>query len=537
MAVVALAFALLMIRAVRVGLAAGYLDPIAHISSQDEALYSHSAIQMAERGDWLTPHFLGRLALYKPPLTDWLAAASARAFGVSRVTLRFPIVFLTAFALGLLFFFAAGMGRWESGAFAVLFLLSNRLWMVPASMVLTDALLASFEIAAMYCLLYDPWLESPAAFWGFAGAFAAAVMTKGVAAGPLALAFLLYCVFAPPRYRPTWRRALLAPAAAAALVLPWYFYQTAVHTRWFLAEHIGLEIFSFGAGAPPQTTRESQLGFYLQRFVVMDPLLFAFAMTAIPAWFTALRKRSAEATLLACWLAPMLAAIFLWQYRNATYVIPCLAPLAVAAAVYAPLSSKAPGWTALILALAFAAKLATPAQPWGLSFAPETLPAAPALENYCRQQRGNDLMVVDLVDDLYASTLPLANLRYGLISPSLYGGQLTMDFPAMGITMSAADFDRFDAIEPHYREVLRQWGIDSSEPLARLIVASTPAALMALARSHPLTDFFLPQRYRLAADEAAGAGHQVEDAGPGFFWLKSRQPLPRAAPPAWSCEL
>lgn len=533
----ALAFAVLMIRAVREGLAAGYLDPIARITAQDEALYAHSAIQMAERGDWLTPHFLGRLALYKPPLLDWLAGASARILGVSRVTLRLPVVLIAALALGLIFLFGAEAGRLSAGVFAVVLLLSNRLWMVPASMVLTDALLASFEIAAIYCLLYDPWLESPLAFWGFAGALAAAVMSKGVAAAPLLLAFVLYCVAAPPNRRPTWRRALLAVTVAAAFVLPWHIYQTVVHTRWFLTEHIGIEIFSFGAGAPPQTTAESRFGFYLQRLVWMDPLLFALAVTAIPAWFTAVRKRSAEATLLACWFAPMLAAIVLWQYRNATYVIPCLAPLALAAGIYAPLSVRAPRWTALVLAIAFAAKLAMPSAPWGLSFAAEHQRAAPALQAYCRQERGNELIVVDIEDDLYASTLPLPNLRYGLVSPTLSGGQLTMDFPGMGITMSAADFDRFAAVAPHYREVLRQWGVDSNEPLARLIVAPTPEALMDLARTHPLTDFFVPKRYLPAAVAAGGAGHELITGPPSAFWLMSRERLPRASPPAWTCEM
>jgi len=42
-------------------------DPISRYRAQDEALYSHIALHMARSGDWLTPHFLGRLLLYKPP--------------------------------------------------------------------------------------------------------------------------------------------------------------------------------------------------------------------------------------------------------------------------------------------------------------------------------------------------------------------------------------------------------------------------------------------------------------------------------------
>ncbi len=536
--VVAIAFAVLLIRGIRVGLAGDYLDPIAKISAQDEALYSHSAIRMATEGDWLTPRFLGRFALYKPPLTVWLAGASAKLLGVSRVALRLPVILIAALGLGLLFLLCAEIGEWQAGAFAVAFLLCDRLWMVPASMVLTDALLASFEIAAIYCLFADPWLESPAAFWGFAAAFAAAVLTKGIGAAPLALAFVLYCAFAPRNRRPALRRAVFALAAAALLALPWFAYQASAHTRWFFAEHIGLEIFSFGAGAPPQTTQENHAFFYLKRLVWMDPLFFAFALTAVPAWVGAIRKRSAEAVLLACWLAPMLAAVFLWRYRNATYLIPCLAPMAVVAAVYAPLLNRSRPVTLAVLAVALVVKLAVPSEPWGISFAAGTIqPAAAPLDNYCRLARGNELVIVDLVDDLYASTLPLSGLRYALIAGGLSGGQLTMDFPGMGITVSAAQFNDLAAWQPRFRATLRQWGIDSEEPLARLIVASTPAELMGMIRAHPRIDFFVPNRYRAAAEVAGYAGRQITEAPPDFFLLLAPDRLPRASPPAWPCRM
>jgi 4-amino-4-deoxy-L-arabinose transferase-like glycosyltransferase len=536
--VAAIAFAVLLVRGIRVGLAADYLDPIAKIPAQDEPLYAHSAIRMATQGDWLTPRFLGRFALYKPPLTIWLASASAKLLGVSRLALRLPVILIAALGLGLLFLLCTEMSSWYAGAFAVALLLCNRLWMVPASMVLTDALLASFEIAAIYCLFADPWLESPAAFWGFAASFAAAILTKGVAAAPLGLAFILYCAFAPRNRRPTVRRAVFALGTAAALALPWFAYQAIAHTSWFFAEHIGLEIFSFGAGAPPQTTQENHALFYLKRILWMDPLLVAFAVTAVPTWIESVRKRSAEATLLACWLAPMIASVFLWQYRNATYLIPCLAPMAAVTAVYAPLLGRSRVFTFAVLAAALVVKLAMPAAPWGLSFDAGAIasPAAP-FDNYCRLARGNDLVIVDLVDDLYASTLPLSSLRYALVSPDPSGGQLTMDFAGMGITVSAAQFNDFAKWEPRFRAVLRRWGIDSDEPLARLIVASTPAELMAMIRAHPRIDFFVPDRYRAAAEAASYAGRQVAEAPPDSFLLLAPESQPRAAPPAWPCHM
>jgi hypothetical protein len=537
-AVVLAAFAILLVRAARVELAGDYLDPVAKISAQDEALYSHNAIRTARHGHWLTPRFMGRFALYKPPLAVWFAAASAKLFGVSRLALRLPGVLIAALALGLLFRFGAEVRAWQCGAFAVALLLCDRLWMAPASMLLTDGLLAAFEIAAMYCVLADPWLESRAAFWGFGVAFAGAVMTKGIGAAPLAVAFLLYCVCAPANWRPAVRRALAAMSLAAALAAPWYVYQAIAHTRWFFTEHFGLEILTMGTGDPPQTTAEGHLAFYWKRLMWTDPLFFALFLTALPAWFGAVKKRSAAATLLACWFVPMLAAVLAWRYQSATYLIPCLAPMALAAMVYAPVPARSMWAMAAVLVAAFAVKLATPTMPWGLSFAAGTIqPAAAPLSNYCRMARGNELIVVDAVDDLYASTLPLPNLRYAVVSGSMAVGQLTLDYPSMGITMSADDFDAFDRAAPRFRSVLRDWGLDINEPLARLIVAATPEKLMEMARAHPLVDFFLPRRYRTAAETAGGAGHDLIDASPDYFLLLSRQRLGRQEPAAWSCEM
>src|SRR5689334_18345520 len=86
-----LAMACLLLRASRVGLAGDFVDPIGKISAQDEALYSNSSISAALHGGWLTPRFMGRFALYKPPLLVWASGLSARVFGIGRIGLRFPV--------------------------------------------------------------------------------------------------------------------------------------------------------------------------------------------------------------------------------------------------------------------------------------------------------------------------------------------------------------------------------------------------------------------------------------------------------------
>jgi 4-amino-4-deoxy-L-arabinose transferase-like glycosyltransferase len=538
-AVALLALTCLLIRSARVGLAGDYVDPVSKVTAQDEALYAHSAIRAARQGGWLTPIFMGRYGLYKPPLLMWVSGLSVRILGISRLALRLPVALLASLSVGLVFLWAAELRSWQAGACAAALVVSDRLWHVLAGMSMTDGLLAAFFTAAMFCLFSDPWLESRSALWGFAGSVAAAILTKSVA-GVLPLGVLgLYCLAGPRRQRPSLSRACLAATLAMALAAPWFAYQLWAHGRWFWAEHIGVEILGFGAGAPPQTSQENQALFYLMRMALVDPVLVALALTALAGFVREVRKWSAAPVLLLCWLASLAVAVFGWQYRNIAYLLPMVPALAILATVYGPLfSRRRVPWMMALVGAAFVAKAALPAAPWGLSFERGTVQAqAPMLSEYCQRARGNELILVGMDDDLYASTLPLAKLRYCLVGANLAGGQYGMSFDRMGIILTAAQFDALGQWEPVFRQRLREWGLDSGEPIGTLILAASPEELARTIRAHPSSDFLLPQQYRAAVEPAAEAAHQLVEASGNHFFLLSREARPRAAPPAWSCRL
>lgn len=538
LAVAAVALLFLLVRAARVGLAGDYLDPVRRITAQDEALYASSAIHMATEGGWLTPRFMGRYALYKPPLLIWTAGLSARLLGVSRLALRLPAALACALSLGLIFLWTAELRSWQAAAAAALLVASNHLWHVLGSFCMTDALLVAFFIAALYALYGDPWLESRRALWGFAAAVAAAILTKSVA-GILPLAALaLYWLAAPPKYRPRLARAALAAGLALALAAPWFLYQLAVHGRWFWTEQVMVEILGYGAAAPPQISHENQALFYFMRMALVDPVLLAVFLVALPGFFGELRRRSPGALLLACWLVVLGASVLVWQYRNITYLLPMAPAMAIAAAAYGPFSApRTTRWMLALALAALAAKAVTPAMPWGLSFARGTVqPVAPLVSDYCSRNRGNELILVGVDDDLYASALPLARLRYCLVGAGAASGPYAMDFPAMGIAVTADQFDHLDRWQPAFRTRLKEWGLDSGDPIASLILVPSPARLSETIATHPEADFLIPDRYRAAID-AAAATHQLVPAGPAHWLLLSRQVRPCLARPGWSCGL
>jgi hypothetical protein len=537
--VIVLASTCLLIRAARVGIDGDYLDPVSRITAQDESFFVNSVIGMARHGDWLTPRYMGRYSFYKPPLFMWISAASARMLGISRFTVRLPLALLCGLAVGMVYLIGVRNRSWQTGAAAGVLLISNHLWNVTGAMVLTDALLAAFDIAAMYCLFTDPSLQSEIAFWGFAASVAGAILTKTVAGALPLAAFGLYWLFAARDRRASFGRVCGVFVVSIALAAPWYAYQLIVHHRWFWTEHVLTQILGYGGGAPPQTTNETHLVFYLKRMVLMDPILPALLLIAIPSLIVALKKRSLEALLMLCWLAPSLAAPLAWHYRTVTYLIPALPPMAVAAASYSPTGKR---WSYAILAVAiagFACKVAFPRQTWGLSFARTTVqPASTPLRNYCELNRGNELISVDVADDLYASVLPLPHLRYALVSPSMTGGTFSLlDFTGMGISVTVDDFNHLETRLPSFRQTLRQWDLNSAEPIATLIVAANQGQLMSLVRSHPLSDFLFPANYRTQVTAARFPAHLMVDAGPDFFLLLAGHRLARAVPPAWPCEM
>jgi 4-amino-4-deoxy-L-arabinose transferase-like glycosyltransferase len=145
-----------------VGLAGDYVDPISKVTAQDEALYAHSAIRAARQGGWLTPIFMGRYGLYKPPLLMWVSGLSARILGVSRLALRLPVALLASLSVCLVFLWPAELRSWQAGACAAALLVSNHLWHVLAGMSMTDGLLVLSTPRP--CSVFSPtpgWNPSP----------------------------------------------------------------------------------------------------------------------------------------------------------------------------------------------------------------------------------------------------------------------------------------------------------------------------------------------------------------------------------------
>jgi hypothetical protein len=218
------------------------------------------------------------------------------------------------------------------------------------------------------------------------------------------------------------------------------------------------------------------------------------------------------------------------------YLLPLLPALVILACVYGPVARMQPvSWILILAAAVLVWKSLAPDAPWGISFGRGTVQAvAPIVSTYCQQERGNELILVGIDDDLYAGTLPLPRLRYAFEGSPGGEGPYAMGFARMGVILTAAQFNNLEKWTPVFRQRLREWGLDSDAPIGTLIVAQSPAEFAAVVRAHPASDFLFPDRYR--KDVAAGDNtHLMVDAAPGHFLLLAREGRRRSASPAWSC--
>lgn len=461
-------------------LAANLVDPIMRIQGQDEAVYASSAIGMAERGGWLTPRFMGRLALYKPPFLYWCSALAIKVAGVSEAALRAPSAIAAALAATILFLWLWQTRCVWAGATAMLLLLSSRMIHTLARTAMMDALILMWTVAAMAIVQRDPALRRRRSAVLFGAIAGLAVMTKAVAGVVPFIILAIYCACLRSEERPAIRRLAMAVAVAAAVALPWHLYQLAVHPLWFWNEYILTEHLALGLSSP-QITTESHSHFYATRLWYTDPALCIAAILALPALMRGIRSRNPQALLIGAWIAGVLLTLFAFQYRAAWYLTPLIAALVVAAAQYAPWLNRQVAVALLVVVAVL--KISLHDRSFGLPYGPESLlEPASKLEAYCRSGNPAPLFLSGIDDQFYATDLAIPEVHYVMVDPTASRMHGTLDFGYLGIIVTEDEFEQLEALRPVFRKRLEQWGVDSGDAIASMILtrdARSAASLVA----------------------------------------------------------
>ncbi len=305
----------------------------------DERLYLSLANEMAQHGTWLTPTLEGQPDFTKPPLLYWASALCLRAFGPHLWAARLPVALcalLLALVAGRLARRFGGEAAWARGVLLLGTSLGVLRYGRLAMMDVPLALALALGVEAAWVAAQQ---RRPRLLLAVGLAAGVSALLKGPV-GPLlifSVTAALLAVRAPALLRSRW--AVAAPAVAVAVSAPWFLAMAAKHGWPFLERFILVE--NFGKFSVPWTlTAEGWL------FLVL--LLLALPWVGLVQW-----RAATPGLRLVCglWLAAVLLIFSLPGLKQSHYVVPCLLPLLLLAAVPEqprPLAARA---TAALFAL------------------------------------------------------------------------------------------------------------------------------------------------------------------------------------------
>jgi hypothetical protein len=230
---------------------------------------------------------------------------------------------------------------------------------------------------------------------------------------------------------------------------PWFLYQLTANFDWFWHEFVLTELLRWGLNSPQQTSAEPAWLFYGRRALATDPVLFALGAAGL--W------RARRDRLLIAGLAVLVLAIAAYSYRNITYLVPLFPLLAISAGFL--LQRR---WGVGVALIAVAIRLWWSPLPW---MNVEPPPMARVLQNYCREARPVDLILVGTDDQFHATLLPLHRVRYAFLDSGQTADPSPLDLKGRGIITSVDEYLRQPDRPPPYATVI---AYRSADELARL---------------------------------------------------------------------
>ena len=330
----------------------------------DEGLHAAIAQEMLERGDLVTPTFLGEPFLDKPVFFFWTEAASLRVLGSNETAVRLPPLLFgllgaltTAWLASALFDRSTGLAAGIVYATLLLPLAISETAVHDVALVpfMNVAVLAFWRVSRGGRTL--PWAIAAGVCLG------ASILTKGLVgvafAGIAAAAFL---AIRPRALGPMILAGAIALALAAAIAAPWYVAMERAHPGYVHYYFVDRHLRGFLTSTQQHAGRP--WWYYL-------PILIGGTVPWI-VYVPFLRRRSAEGErAIWLWLSAGLVLLSIADSKLVTYALPLFPAAAILLAAAwmrtlagAPRGSRAAAWAhgGLLAVLPLAAMLVAAAR-------------------------------------------------------------------------------------------------------------------------------------------------------------------------------
>ncbi|XBS69251.1 lipid IV(A) 4-amino-4-deoxy-L-arabinosyltransferase [Acerihabitans sp. KWT182] len=302
----------------------------------DETRYAEISREMLQRGDWVVPHLLGLRYFEKPVAGYWLNNISQWLFGDSNFALRFGVALCSGVTALLVYALAMRMWRQRGTAYlaALLFLSMTLVFIVGTYNVLDPmiTLWLTLSMAGFYLAWTVEGMAKKLAAYVLLGlACGMGVLTKGFLALAVPVIAVLPIAIQQRRFRDLLIYGPVAVIAAALLCLPWAL---AIAHREPDYWHYFFWVQHIQRFAEDDAQHKAPFWYYLP-FIMGGslPWLGLLPGSLGKAWLE--KQRRPELFFLLSWMVMPLAFFSIAKGKLPTYILPCMAPLALLMAAYA----------------------------------------------------------------------------------------------------------------------------------------------------------------------------------------------------------